>query len=230
MVADGAIVEEEREERELRDSYGAALLLELISVLVLIAAGGTAALVLTGAAALLQVVALMVTLRVSGVAHRLVVMVSFAAGLAYVLGAASHIAGGAVGQDVAIVLWLALAIATMGAIVRRLTSYLQVNLQLIMGLLVVYLLIGVGFGLAYRLAEAFAPGAFAPVNQGVSGATYFSFVTLATLGYGDITPVTSLARALAVAEAITGQLYLVSVVSLAVSRLGILRRGTNEKS
>jgi len=46
---------------------------------------------------------------------------------------------------------------------------------------------------------------------------YFSFVTLATLGYGDLVPRTTLGRMLAVTEALVGQLYLVTVVALLVS-------------
>jgi hypothetical protein len=49
---------------------------------------------------------------------------------------------------------------------------------------------------------------------------YFSFVTLATLGYGDYTPAGNLGHAFAVLEALMGQLYLVTVVAVVVTRLG----------
>jgi hypothetical protein len=59
--------------------------------------------------------------------------------------------------------------------------------------------------------------------QGTDGTralrTYFSYVTLATLGYGDYTPAGNLGHALAVVEALLGQLYLVTVVALLVARL-----------
>jgi hypothetical protein len=48
---------------------------------------------------------------------------------------------------------------------------------------------------------------------------YFSFVTLATLGYGDYTPAHELGRTLAIVEALFGQLYLVTVIALLVSRM-----------
>ncbi len=92
-----------------------------------------------------------------------------------------------------------------------------------MGLLVVYVLIGVTFGLTYELIEFLNPAAFAQGQQGISGSVYFSFVTLSTLGYGDVSPGIDIMRSLAVAEAIIGQLYLVSIVSVAASRLGSVR-------
>jgi hypothetical protein len=58
----------------------------------------------------------------------------------------------------------------------------------------------------------------------VSERTYFSFVTLATLGYGDLTPATSVGRLAAVFESILGSLYLVTAVGLVVSRVGAPRR------
>ena len=53
----------------------------------------------------------------------------------------------------------------------------------------------------------------------MSERVYFSYVTLATLGYGDYTPAGDLGHTMAVVEALTGQLYLVTVVALLVSRL-----------
>jgi len=52
---------------------------------------------------------------------------------------------------------------------------------------------------------------------------YFSFVTLATVGYGDYTAASDLGRMLAVSEALMGQLYLVSVVALLVANMGRTR-------
>ena len=89
-----------------------------------------------------------------------------------------------------------------------------------------YLLIGLFFGLAYSVLEKVAPGSFALAGQPLAGdlreagAIYFSFVTLATLGYGDIVPLTATARGLAVIEAIGGQLY----IAVLVARLVSLRR------
>jgi hypothetical protein len=56
---------------------------------------------------------------------------------------------------------------------------------------------------------------------------YFSFVTLATLGYGDYTPGTDFGRSLAIIEALVGQLYLVTVVALLMSRIGMRQQAAD---
>jgi Ion channel len=77
-----------------------------------------------------------------------------------------------------------------------------------------YLLVGVFFGLFYYVIEQIEPGTF-----NVSGdfsrvsAIYFSFVTLATLGYGDIVPRSDVARGLAILEGVGGQLFLAVLVA-----------------
>lgn len=80
----------------------------------------------------------------------------------------------------------------------------------------IYLLIGFAFANAYQLVQLFQPGAFHfPEDTAVRDDVflYFSFITLATVGYGDVTPVGGFARMLAVIEALAGQIYLVVSVS-----------------
>jgi len=84
----------------------------------------------------------------------------------------------------------------------------------------VYLMLGLIWTRLYQMVELASPGAFRiPAGESPSGATllYYSFVTLATLGYGDISPVNIVARDLAVLEAIVGQLYLVILISRLVT-------------
>jgi len=90
------------------------------------------------------------------------------------------------------------------------------------GAIVVYLLLGFTWAQAYELVALWIPGAFAGAvdTSGSTPWTYYSFVTLTTMGYGDIMPVHPLARALAVLEALTGQLYLAILLARLVS-LGI---------
>ena len=89
----------------------------------------------------------------------------------------------------------------------------------IQGAIAVYLLLGFIWAQAYELVTLWHPGAFTGAVDG-SGSlpwTYYSFVTLTTMGYGDIMPVHPLARAVAVLEALTGQLYLAIMLARLVS-------------
>jgi len=86
-----------------------------------------------------------------------------------------------------------------------------------------YLLLGIIWSVLYSAVETAFPGSFhfpSPADAGAAAARpsrgtfgYFSFVTLATVGYGDVTPVTALARTLAWMEAIAGQFYLAVLVA-----------------
>jgi hypothetical protein len=94
----------------------------------------------------------------------------------------------------------------------------------IQGGIAAYLLLGVAWAAAYGLVDAAYPGAFSGALVGTVGQRgwiYFSFVTLCTVGYGDIVPVHPAARSLAMLEAVTGPLYiailLARLVSLAVA-------------
>jgi hypothetical protein len=85
-----------------------------------------------------------------------------------------------------------------------------VNVHRIQGAVAAYLLLGLAWALAYETVALVAPGAFAstsPAEPERGRFIYFSFVTLSTVGYGDVTPVHPVARSLALAEALTGQLY-----------------------
>ncbi len=115
------------------------------------------------------------------------------------------------------------SIAAMSVVVLAQTFRAgPVNVHRIQGAVAAYLMLGFSWALAYELVALLVSGAFS--GTGLGGAErpsfiYFSFVTLTTLGYGDITPVHPVARSLAVAEALTGQLYpailLARLVSLA---------------
>jgi hypothetical protein len=89
----------------------------------------------------------------------------------------------------------------------------------VFGAVVLYLLLGVLWAVAYQLLERLSPGAFAGTNAGneLSEWAYFSFVTLTTVGYGDITPVALSARSLSILEALVGQLYPAVIIARLVS-------------
>jgi hypothetical protein len=102
----------------------------------------------------------------------------------------------------------------------------EVNAQSVLGAICVYLLLGMFFASLYGAVAVFGAGPFFAQGTDGTGSTrqYFSYVTLATLGYGDFTPAGTLGRSLAVWEALLGQLYLVTVVALLVGNLGGRRR------
>jgi hypothetical protein len=93
-----------------------------------------------------------------------------------------------------------------------------VTTQRIEGAIAVYVLLGLTWAHAYGLVALWHPGAFTGAVEGPLRWTYYySFVTLTTMGYGDIMPVHPIARALAVLEAMTGQLYLAIMLARLVS-------------
>lgn len=216
------------EQRAVRDAYGVALVLVLGSVLGLIASGSALRSWFALVSSLLLVAALLLTLRVSGASRRTARIGESLTVILFAVAAAGLALGDSPGQVPALIAWTILTAGTIAAIGRRLRTYERVTLQLVMGLMVIYLLIGILFGLGYELMDSVDPPAFAQGAQNLSGALYYSFITLATVGYGDVSPGNDGVRALAVAESLIGQLYLVSVVSLAVSRLGIRRRQVPE--
>ncbi|GJQ60779.1 MAG: two pore domain potassium channel family protein [Candidatus Scalindua sp. AMX11] len=93
----------------------------------------------------------------------------------------------------------------------------DVTNNIIYGVIVVYLFIGVTWALIYALIETINPGSFkiaeGHINIGRSLFFYYSFVTLTTLGFGDITPLTAPACSLSILEAIIGQLYLAILIA-----------------
>jgi hypothetical protein len=98
----------------------------------------------------------------------------------------------------------------------------EVNSRSVAGAICVYMLLGLLFMFLYGVLAVLGHAPF--FAQGTDGTRsirlYFSFTTLATLGYGDYTPARNLGRTLAVLEAVLGQLYLVTVVAVVVTRLG----------
>ena len=126
------------------------------------------------------------------------------------LTAALGIGGGLLTITIAVV-------TAAGAIAQR-----EVNSRSVAGAICVYVLFGLVFTFVFGVLATIDTTPF--FAQGMDGTRqlrlYFSYVTLATLGYGDYTAAGNLGRALAVLEALMGQLYLVTVVAVVVTRLG----------
>jgi hypothetical protein len=98
----------------------------------------------------------------------------------------------------------------------------RVNFEVLCGGIAEFLWLGLLWGMVYMLVARVTPGAFASTNASEFNlsrhpfsALYFSFVTLSTVGYGDITPLSNAARILAILESTTGMLY----VGVLIARL-----------
>jgi hypothetical protein len=126
----------------------------------------------------------------------------------------------ACGFHLAAALFLGFAAAT---ILRAIHREEGVSADSVYGAFCGYLLVGLAFGHLYCLAEAMRPGSFAGAKDVMthlqdedrrhSLLTYFSFLTLTTVGYGDITPASAPARALAALEALLGQFYIAVIIA-----------------
>jgi hypothetical protein len=117
-------------------------------------------------------------------------------------------------------LWIVGAVLALVVAVRHAFHRGDVDYERIFAALDAYLLAGALFGVAYWTLHRWNPASFAgapTATMELSTSMYFSFVTIATLGYGDIVPISAPARGLAVVEAIAGQMYLAVLVARLVS-------------
>jgi voltage-gated potassium channel Kch len=114
------------------------------------------------------------------------------------------------------------------AILVRIAHHKVITPRTLYGALCVYLLLGLGFSFLYQALDHVDQGSFPAItaNDRVAFA-YYSFITLTTVGYGDIAPATDAARQSAVFEAVLGQVFLVVVVARVVSMLGHERPTTS---
>jgi Ion channel len=175
---------------------------------------------------LIETATLVVALWSAGLAARdskislALVALALAAAIALVVWGGSALAG-----TVAL-LSGAMTFAIAVAIVVGVLDQGEVNAQVVTGAVCIYLLIGFVFVFIYGAMAALGHSyLFAQGTDGTrSIRLYFSYVTLATVGYGDYTMAGNLGRTLAVLEALMGQLYLVTVLALLVSRMRPKRR------
>lgn len=124
------------------------------------------------------------------------------------------------------VLTALLVVVAPVAIVRRLATHPVVSANTFYGAVSVYLLLGMFFATAYGIiGKVGGSPFFVQIDQASSvDYLYFSFITMATVGYGDLTAAGDIGRVVTVLEAITGQLYLITVVALVVQNIGAERQ------
>lgn len=125
---------------------------------------------------------------------------------------------------------LLLTLITMGAIARRLWLHAEISVLTVLGAVCIYVLLGLSFAFVFQaIGDLGSQPFFASQERGTrSDYMYFSFITMATVGYGDLTPQGGLGRALAVMEGLFGQIYLVTAVAALVGNLGRTRAPLQE--
>ena len=127
--------------------------------------------------------------------------------------------------------WLIAGVTLAIVVARAVFGPGKVNFHRVIGAILLYLVIGLIFVALFCFVALLAPNAFAgfpPLEDNLSVAgnlIYFSFVTLTSVGYGDIVPVHPLARSLANIEAIIGQLYPATLLARLVTLELEQRRG-----
>ena len=205
-----------------RLALACGLLLALIALLILAPETRTAEIaeVLVAGGAIVAAIASTGVSRPVGLTAVGIAAIAVAGGIVTLLLRASHAGTGY------LLLLTVLVLAVPVAVVFGLRHEHTVTVQSVFGAIAVYLDVGLIFALLVSITARFSDGPYFAQAAGegsMSERVYFSFVTLATLGYGDLTPVTALGRLLSVAESIIGSLYLVTAVSLVVSRVGMPR-------
>jgi hypothetical protein len=132
-----------------------------------------------------------------------------------------NVGGGATRIANALLVGLAPPAIIIG-VIRSLRTRQAVTLEAVFGVLCVYILLGMFFASVYGTIDRLGGAPFFAGGQSatVARCIYFSFTNLTTLGYGDFTARSNLGHTLSVFEALLGQIYLVTVVSLIVANLG----------
>jgi hypothetical protein len=107
------------------------------------------------------------------------------------------------------------------SIVRHLVFRLGIDMETLLGAIAAYLLIGMFFAFAYQAAGQFGSVPFfgSQGNGSISQDLFFSFVTMTTVGYGNLVPAANPGQTLAVLEALIGQLFLVVAVGKIIGSL-----------
>jgi hypothetical protein len=204
-----------------RDDYGLCLVLVIATIISLAVAddvgpGRALAVSLSGATLIAVLVASGARPRALRILSS-VVVVSVAGAVLALVGLTPDVGDSASG-----IVGVALATVAPLVIIRRIVLSRVITFRLVLGALCVYLMIGLAYTYLFPLLAHLLGRPFFVQTTTPELATYlyFSYTTLATVGYGDYTAASSLGRMVAISEALVGQLYLVSAVALLVGSIG----------
>lgn len=199
------------------DSYVLLLVLLLVDYVSLnVEWTGPAALIFRAALFAVTVLLAFHTSRVPVVVQR-AVRIAVAVGLLVAIGAAVQGSDEAKGTEVLLISVLVLACPI--AIGWRILHHRRVTRETIAGAVCIYVLIGLIFAnFDYGIQLASGSSFFAqPGQHGLPDFAYFSYITMATVGYGDLTPAPGLPRTMSVLDALIGQVFLVVLLARLVS-------------
>lgn len=174
-------------------------------------------------------IVLLAALRIRHVSRGRTDAIGVVAVLAVLVTAATSVfASGELLAVLTAVTTIILVCVTSALVIHSLAHHARVDVAAVLGVLCIYLLIALVFSSAHELGGAFVDGYFEGSHRPPTAGDclYFSVVTITTVGIGDISPGTDLARMVTVLEAVVGQLYVVSIVAAVV---GGWRRDTSSR-
>jgi len=208
-----------------KERYGLALILILASMVFIMATPDEEWSRAT--ALLLQATALFASLRAaqSGLGLQFACGAAIVLSLLVALGLTVFDSGAAPEfVDWASLLLVALATPVISfGIVRQVKERKQITIHTMMGVLCIYLLMGLAFASAFAVIQTVGNEPFFRPGDGaetLNNYLYFSLTTITTAGLGDFAPAQGLGRSITAAEALIGQIYLVTVVAVIVANLG----------
>ena len=204
------------------DAFGVVIVLILLSILASAAAEGAAgqliSVILTGGS-------LLFILHTAGARGRPFRAATVVVVAALVFTALALLVGDQLGSSTARAVGLLLAFVAPVVILRRIITSPRITIRLVLGALAIYLLLGLAYSYLFPLIASVTGKPFFVQTDSptASDYLYFSYTTLATIGFGDYTAQQSLGRMISVSEGLVGQLYLVSAVALLVGNVGRVR-------
>lgn len=210
--------------RQRGHHYGIVLILILATLVFQLAAPEQDWARLT--AIVIQGAALLAALRASRVRATILRLATIVVAIAVIASIGAYIGFGELGPTAARLITVMLVALAPPAIARGVIidfrEQREITLHTMFGVLCIYLLLGSVFAFLFGVVDSLGSQPFFAQHASANGHNllYFSFVTITTTGYGDLTAGTDVGRSLAIAEALVGQIYLVTVVAAIVGGLG----------